>query len=57
MPEGKDNKNPDNRYLPYCPKKQPFQGLGIVIAAVSGTCLCPAVPCWPGSADDIDVTH
>lgn len=21
MPEGKDNKNPDNRYLPYCPKK------------------------------------
>lgn len=20
-PEGKDNKNPDNRYLPYCPKK------------------------------------
>lgn len=21
MPEGKDNKNPDNRYLTYCPKK------------------------------------
>lgn len=20
MPEGKDNKNPDNRYFPYCPK-------------------------------------
>lgn len=21
MPEGKDNKNPDNRYLPYCQKR------------------------------------
>lgn len=21
MPEGKDNKNPDNRYLPYCRKR------------------------------------
>lgn len=32
MREGKDNKNPDNRYLPYCQ----IDGLGIVIAAVPG---------------------
>ena len=47
MPEGEDNKNTENRYLPYCPKKQPFQGLGIVIAAA---------PRFPGSADERFIT-
>lgn len=58
MPEGKDNKNTENRYLPYCPKKQPFQCLGIVIAAVPGPFFfVSSGSVLPSSADDIDVTH